>query len=204
MQCSIDPLKSEAQMANKHAEKLRTATRRLLGVVTACAAFVASAPPAAADGAQPPAGGGTAGMDGGRRDRHDDAHAAYLGNAAMAPGSEFYLNNTASHIVGIVASARYPGIATVTASGTVCTQHVSGTPDNILVQVLVDNASVADGTQQYTIPASQADGSVCSPFSITAAVVPLNALSHSIWLSGQATGGATQVSNAAISAVMRR
>lgn len=182
-------------------KKYRSAAVRVLGIAAAGAACMAfPAAQAVADAAAPAGGTDTRAY---HRD-HDEDHSAYLGNAAMAPGSEFYLNGVASNIVGMVTSARYPGVATVTASGTVCTQHVSGTADTVLVQVLVDNAPVADGFQQYAIPAAQPDGTVCSPFSITAGMVPLSALGHSIWLSAQATGAPSYVTGAAISAIMRR
>lgn len=182
-------------------KKCRSAAVRFAGVAAAGAAFMLFSVPQAVAGTATPATG--TGPQAYHRD-HDDDRFAYLGNAAMAPGSEFYLNGVASNIVGMVASARYPGVATVTASGTICTQHVAGTADTVLVQVLVDNAPVADGFQQYAIPASQPDGSVCSPFSITAKVVPLNALGHSVWLSGQASGAPSYVTGAAISAIMRQ
>lgn len=120
----------------------------------------------------------------------------------MAPGSQYALDAASSTIVGIVGAARRLGIAEITASGTACVQHVAGAADQVVVQVLVDNAPAPNATQQYSVPASQADGLVCSPFTISTRVAPFLAVSHSVWLAGTATGAPAYVTGGTISVIV--
>lgn len=172
--------------------------RAALGVVLVYAALLAVALPAgAADG------GYTEGNGSVRHGRHHDDDAPIdMGSVAMAQVSEYPLGIAYDSIVSISAAPGRAGRAVITATGKLCTSHTAGVADSASVQVTVDGASAPGGSQSFSIPASQAAGQVCSPFTLTATFDQFSAQAHYISLDGMSSSGSASVSGASLSAIL--
>lgn len=185
-------------MGTVHIGQRRAVLRRVLSAAV-CGALLVFAMPGGAANTGYAQGDGGARHDGHHRD--DDAP-IYMGNVAMAPVSQYTLGATFGSIVALAAAPGRAGQAVITASGQLCTTHVAGAADTASLQVTVDGVSAPGGSQTFTIPAGQAAGDVCSPFSLTGTFDAFSEQAHYIALQGQASSASAYVSGASLSAVL--
>lgn len=185
-------------------EKHRAVVRRALTAGVCGALLVFAAPGGAANNAAYAQAGDGVRHDGVRHDgRHrDDDAPIYMGNVAMAPVSQYTLGATFGSIVALAAAPGRAGRAVITASGQLCTTHVAGVADSVSLQVTVDGVSAPGGSQIFSIPAAQAAGDVCSPFSLTGTFDAFSEQAHYSALQGQASSASAYVSGATLSAVL--